>query len=218
MHLVPASRFAAFDASVYVTPSAAAALYAAGYRTAFRYARRDKKVNLIPDTSPPVSLSIRERDELLAAGFKISLVQFASLSLVPSTATGKSAGEAMVYNAQRLGFSPGAALWCDVEWATTPPGGDLAVMQYVDAWALAVVTAGYVCGCYVGPNAGLTGSQWYARPKVTAYWKSASAVPWVENRGFQAIQGLPITVGGIEIDQDLLCLDNKNQLFSCLGA
>jgi hypothetical protein len=218
MRSVSASRFAAYDTSSYVTPSAATALYAAGYRLAFRYARRDKKVNLIPDTSQPVSLSIRERDELLATGFKLSLVQFASLSLVPSAATGAQAGSAMAYNAQQLGFLPGNMLWCDVEWAQVPVGGATAVMAYINAWALAVVNFGFACGCYVGPNAGLTGDQWYSLPKVTAYWKSASAVPWVENRGFQAIQGLPIMVGGIEIDQDLLCLDNKNQLFSCLGA
>jgi hypothetical protein len=218
MNLVQASRFAAFDASEYITPSAATALYAAGYRLAFRYARRDKKVNLIPDTSSPVSLSIRERDELLAAGFKISLVQFASLSLVPSASTGQQAGEAMAYNAQQLGFLPGSALWCDVEWAQVPAGGATAVMAYINAWALAVTNAGFVCGCYVGPNAGLTGDQWYSLPKVKAYWKSASVVPWVSTRGFQAIQGLPIKVGGVEIDQDILCFDNRNDLFKCLAA
>lgn len=218
MRSVTASRFAAFDASVYVTPSMASALYAAGYRTAIRYARRDKKVNLIPDTSAPVSLSIRERDELLATGFRLSLVQFASLSLVPSASTGKQAGEAMVYNAQQLGFLPGNALWCDVEWATVPAGGAAAVMAYINAWALEVVNAGFECGCYVGPNSALSGAQWYSLPKVTCYWKSASAVPWVENRGFQLIQGLPITVAGLEIDQDLVCMDNKNELFTCLAA
>jgi hypothetical protein len=218
MRSVSASRFAAFDASEYITPSNASALYAAGYRLAFRYARRDKKVNAIPDTGSPVSLSLRERDELLAVGFKLSLVQFASLSLVPSTATGVQAGSAMVYNAQQLGFLPGNVLWCDVEWASVPSGGASAVMAYIKAWALEVVNAGYVCGCYVGPNAGLTGDQWYSLPKVTAYWKSGSAVPWVTNRGFQALQGLPILVGGVEIDQDLICLDNKNEVFTCLGA
>lgn len=218
MRLVSASRFIGFDASEYVTPAAAATLYAAGYRTAFRYARRDKKVNLVPDTGSPVSLSIRERDELLAVGFRVSLVQFASLSLVPSVTTGQQAGEAMVYNAKQLGFLPGAALWCDVEWAAVPAGGAAAVMAYINAWALAVVNAGFECGCYVGPNAGLTCDQWYSLPKVTCYWKSGSAVPWVSNRGFQVIQGIPITVGSLEIDQDMVCMDNRNEIFKCLAA
>jgi len=225
MKSVTVSRFIGFDASVYVESKYASMLYDNGYRLAIRYVRRDSHVNTTPDLSGgSTSLSFQERDELLSVGFKLTVVQFASLSLVPSASTGTQAGVAAANNAKTLGFVPGDIVWCDLEWASVPAGAPTSVIAYVDAWATAVVAQGLVAGLYVGPNCGLTGTQLWQRPKIKAYWKSAAIVPWVDNRGFQMIQGLPITLGatasqnGIEVDQDICCFDNKNELFKCMAA
>ncbi|MFA5135507.1 MAG: glycoside hydrolase domain-containing protein [Patescibacteria group bacterium] len=222
MYSAQASRFIGFDTSTYCSPQYARILWDAGYRLAIRYIRRDKHVNAVPDLNGLVSLSLQERDELLSIGFKITCVQFAKLSLVPSTAEGTAAAEAGVYNAKALGFKAGDTIWYDFEWSTSQNAS--AVMSYIDAIGKYTVANGFKMGSYVGPNCSLSGDQWYARPYCTAYWKSGAIVPWVTQRAFQLIQGVPITVGktstraGINIDQDIVCYDNKNEIFSCLAA
>ena len=156
-----------------------------------------------------VTLSKQELADLLAAGLAVIPVQLGDAKLVPSAAEGTNVGRAAAQNAATLGFPQGVTVWCDLEWADEPQGDDQAVVDYANAWAAPVVAAGYDAGLYVGPNVPLTGTQLYALPQFSHYWKAASKTPWVATRGFQIIQSLTLTTNGIAIDADVICFDAK---------
>ena len=52
------------------------------------------------------------------------------------------------------------------------------------------------------------GAQASAGAANRCYWKSASRVPIVDNRGYQMIQSLPHDVAGIDLDSDVTKNDN----------
>jgi hypothetical protein len=207
MKLTKAPRRAGFDTAAYVPIETAKRLKASGYFYALRYLRRDRHVNEQPDLSGGVvSLSSQELRELLSAGLDVGFVQFYS-NAAPSEKRGRHVGENAAWNARQLEVPEGVTLWMDLEWATVaPPAADS--LAYANAWAKAVAAVGYEPGVYVGSNCGLNGDQLWSFPQIRHYWKSASMVPWVPNRGFQMIQTLPTKVHGLMIDQDVSCLDN----------
>jgi hypothetical protein len=211
-----ATRCLGFDADTCISAAQAQSFYAAGYRFCARYLAR----TALPQ--PPVhggsNLSVAEAQDLLRAKLALVLVQHADDALVPDASTGALAGEAAAKNAQGLGFPSGMTLWCDLEWASRPslPAAD-AVTDYLNAWAAAVKSGGFVPGLYVGPNQPLSGEQLHQLPGFAHYWKSASAVPWVAMRGFQMVQGLPVTVQNVEVDPDLIVLDAFGEGFTWLS-
>jgi Rv2525c-like, glycoside hydrolase-like domain len=206
-----APRRLGFDASVYVDPETARKLRDCGHRIAIRYIRRDKHVNEKPDTTWPISLSSQELRELLAADLDISIVQFYS-GRAPSKELGEKVGAAAAHNCKALSIPAEVTVWCDLEWPSkAPPAAD--VLVYANAWAKEVVDAGYEAGMYVGANCGVNGDQLWSMPKVRHYWKSASLVPWVSNRGFQMVQTLEIEVQGIKVDQDIAMFDALGDRF-----
>ena len=220
MQVTTATRLIGFDTSVYVNPKYHKLLRNAGYSFAVRYIWRTKAVNSTPNSGWPCALSKQELTELLDSGFGVSIVQFANnSSFIPTKSDGTSVGEAAAYNALGLGIPVGATLWCDAEWSSTTPDSK-AVLDYLNAWAEPVIAVGYEAGLYVGPNQGLTGDQLYGcLNKFNHYWKCASIVPWVSNRGFQMFQGAQTTLfktdsdQGLLVDQDIVCYDNKNERF-----
>ena len=199
-----------FDASTYIGPESAERFLEAGYATAFRYVKRRRRVYDTPQTWP-VSLSHQELRELTDVGMMVSLVQF----VVPEVSgggggreNGKRLGDAAGWNAQQLGAPAGITVWCDAEGWGDRSRAD--ILAYLDGWAEVCSGYGYRPGLYVGAGLpGVTGEDLWKRPGYTAYWRAASIVPQVPNRGWTVIQGMQQKVFGETIDQDMIALDHK---------
>jgi len=216
-----APRFAAVDCATRVSREQADQLYAAGYRTIFRYLDR---VISDPDVDDrwPINLTRPELADLLDAGLYVSLVQYYSTAYEStdkgkkfSRAYGERIGNAAATNARNLGIPAGVTIWCDLEFCAdaTPE----MISDYLDGWSsqVVVVSPGFDPGMYVGSNLGshdtgyMTGSALYMRPRFRSYWRAASIVPQIPNRGWTAVQGLPIKLFGLELDQNMIALDHR---------
>ena len=219
-HRAPA--FPAFDTSNYVTPEMAARFFEAHYRTVFRYVKLSRRVYDTPQTWP-VSLSRQELRELVDAGFMVSLVQF----LVSEAAgggrgaeNGKRYGDAAGWNAKELGAPAGITVWCDAEGWENQSRDD--ILAYLNAWAKACSSYGYRPGLYVGSGLpGITPEDLWGLPGFSAYWRAASIVPQVLNRGWTVAQMCEMKVFGLGIDADWIGLDHKargwSDIFRVIG-
>ena len=152
-----------FDTAERVSTGAAAAFRRRGYRFAVRYVRRDK-----PHAS---ALSASEARSLLGVGIGLMLVQYveSDTSWSPSGAKGSTNGGVAAAEAQRLGVPWGVTVWCDLE-GVAPGTPAQRVIDYCNRWHVAVTSAGYVAGLYVGYRAGLTRTQLYRALRFTHYW------------------------------------------------
>lgn len=220
MKLTTCARCLGLDTSVYVHPKYHKLLWQAGYRLIIRYIWKHKYINKTPNSGWPVALSVQELIELTDAGFGVGIVQIAnSQSLIPSDVAGEEAGDAAAFNAYGLGVPKGATIWCDAEWPVVPSNAPVGVLDYLNGWSYKETAGAYEAGLYVGGNMGLSSKELYGLPRFRHYWKSASAVPWVYERGFQMIQGTQTTLfktdndNGLLVDQDIVCLDNKYERF-----
>jgi len=187
-----------FDTTEPISPSAAAAFHRQGYRFCVRYVRRDK-----PHAS---ALSAKEAKSLLSAGIGLMLVQYveSDTSWIPSGAKGATNGSVAASEAAKLGAPWGITVWCDLE-GVKPGTSAQKVIDYCNRWHLAVSSAGYVPGLYVGYRAGLAPTQLYRALRFTHYWGAfnlnADQAPLV--RGLQmkqSLRGQSDTVPGVAID------------------
>jgi Domain of unknown function (DUF1906) len=151
------------DTAETVTASEAVALHKNGFRFCVRYVRRDK-----PHES---ALSANEAKSLLNAGLGIMAVQYveSESSWKPTGTKGSRNGESAASEAEKLGLPWGVTIWCDLEGvdAGTPAQ---TTIDYCNRWHVAVSSAGYVPGLYVGYRAGLTPLQLYRSLRFTHYW------------------------------------------------
>jgi hypothetical protein len=175
-------------------PSRASAIKSAGYEFIVRYLG---------------SLTTLERNSILHAGLGILAVTYSRrANWQPSGELGDLDGLHAVANARMAGLLQGMTLYCDLEG---PAGTANDSIEYVNAWASRVQTAGYVAGLYVGWGIKLTAEQMYHSLKVTGYWDSCSSNPSVAHRGFQMFQVNPPNqkVAGILVDIDRIAADQK---------
>jgi hypothetical protein len=154
-----------FDTAERVSTNAAAAFRRNGYRFSIRYVRRDK-----PHAS---ALSATEAKTLLNVGLGLMLVQYveSETSWSPTAAKGTTNGGVAASEAERLGVPWGVTIWCDLEGVArgTP---SQRVIDYCNRWHVAVTSAGYHAGLYVGYHAGLTATQLYRALRFTHYWSA----------------------------------------------
>lgn len=207
-----------FDASCYVWPEAAKAMWDKGFRIVFRYLRLwDKRVLERPDNlGGSDSLSKQERDELLAMGYMIGLVSFATLSAwkYPLTAAGGTdRGDIAGWNATELGFPQGMHLHSDQEYSSVPPNSKTALPAYENA-RFDVIRDRYamVSSLYVGTNLGMTGKELCSSIVTPNFWRCAVVdTPTPSPRGVKIQQGFPktIQVGSrkLEYDPDVVSAD-----------
>lgn len=152
-----------FDANVVITPDAAAAFFAHGYRFCMRYVARRKEGD--NDLSPA------EAQTLLGTGFGLMIVQHVESEdgWVPTPAKGAAYGAMAASESTRIGIPAGVCVWCDLEGvAVGTPADD--VIAYCNRWHSAVASAGFVPALYVGWHAGLTPTQLYRALRFTHYW------------------------------------------------
>ena len=154
-----------------------------GYRFCVRYVRRDK-----PHAS---ALSASEAKSLLSNGIGLMLVQYveSESSWNPTAAKGTTNGRIAGAEAAKLGVPWGVTVWCDLE-GVAPGTASSRVVDYCNNWHLAVASAGYVPGLYVGYRAGLSATRLYRALRFSHYWSAynlnADQVPAV--RGVQMKQ------------------------------
>ena len=141
----------------------------------------------------------------LSAGLGVMLVQHVRYPGWTATeAQGAIDGAAAAANARAAGYLPGCHLWLDLEGVANV--GD-EVIAYVNAWASAVVAAGFLAGLYVGYSCGLTPKQLYeSLPDIHAYWSDFGQRS-VERRGFCMKQHPQCLVAGIQVDPDEVMAD-----------
>lgn len=171
-----------FDANARITPAAASAFFARGYRFAVRYVRRA--------VDGGHDLNAGELATLLGAGLGVMVVQHVALpGWRPSGSLGAAYGGTAAAEAARDGVPRGVHVWCDLEGvARGTPAAD--VIDFCNRWHERVNAAGYRAGLYVGDSAGLSGDLLYRKLKFTSYWSAynlnADAYPTV--RGVQMRQ------------------------------
>ncbi len=190
-----------FDIDAVISPGLANLFKSNGYAFCGRYLSLGKG-------QAPGDLTNEEAAGILNAGLALIAVQHVvSESWAPDQENGSRYGANAAANAASIGLPKGMNIWCDLEGvaAGTPAQ---AVIDYCNAWYVAVSNAGYVPGIYVGASCVLNGQQLYDLP-FQHYWKSASEVPPVEPRGYQLVQGLPVPVFGTEIDPDTTQNDSQ---------
>lgn len=101
----------------------------------------------------------------------------AGLGFMPCTYADQFDGSTTVARLTALQLPKGCTVWLDVEGERIcPPQIEPLLLQAkINAWASAVIDAGYIAGLYVGAPQPLTSAELYAL-KVTRYWKSASRI------------------------------------------
>lgn len=152
-----------FDTAETVTARSALAFHRRGYRFCVRYVRRDR-----PHAS---ALRISEAKSLLSVGIGLMIVQYveSDTAWTPSAAKGTRNGEVAAGECEKLGLPWGVTVWCDLE-GVAPGTPSQRVIDYCNAWHMAVSSAGFVPGVYVGYRAGLTPTQLYRALRFTHYW------------------------------------------------
>jgi hypothetical protein len=153
-----------FDCNARITPEHARRFVQAGYKFAVRYVRRSQRHDF--------DLSIGERDDLLAAGLALMVVQHvAAPGWSPTKNLGLQYGRIAADETLALKIPPGVMLWCDLEGVARAAKPE-DVIGFCNAWYDAVRAAGYTPGLYVGFDPGLSAEQLYRRLKFAAYWSA----------------------------------------------
>jgi len=195
LHQLPPSK--GFDQR---TGGQAAAWWQAAKAAGYQWAALDLYANTLA----------QDVTQALAAGLGVMLFQgyYAPAWAEPEEAA-RRADEAVAV-AREVGYPAGATLWLDCE--------DMAIdreaaMTWITTWAATVKAAGYGPGVYVGANCPLSGEDWWSLPDVMHYWRSASEVPEVANRGYQIIQeALDVALDGHAVDDDTVLRDRLGGL------
>lgn len=150
-----------------------------GFKFCVRY------VNLPNYPSEP-ALTTAEAQTILDGGLALMVVQRARAGTVTADG-GTTDGRYAARRCAEIGLPPGVNVWLDLESVD----GDL--FNYANNWFTEVSSAGYTPGVYVGAGilchgSPVTGQQLYQDLKARHYWRSLSAVPNVDHRGYQMIQ------------------------------
>lgn len=194
------------DTVAILTPAKLAELRGIGHSFAVRY------VPFGGSSTGGWDVTRHEVEHILAAGMVLMLVQRCRVAnWTPSALRGKGDGERAADYALALGYPAGATIWCDLEGVSlgVPPDETIG---HVNAWSTAVSAVGYSPGLYVGWQCGLTSAQLYHRLGLARYWRSASAVPEVQMRGYCMRQSVEQIVAGLRVDMDTIQADHLGGL------
>jgi hypothetical protein len=185
-----------FDTDTVLTTTSAPGLVAAGYCFCIRYLS-------LQSPGKAGDLTLSEAGIILAAKLGLMAVQYVdAYGWTPTAALGTTHGTAAAANAVAAGLPIATTVWLDLEGVASGTSAS-AVSGYANAWFTAVAAAGFLAGIYIGADSGFTTSdQLYQDLSTQHYWSSASSVPAVATRGYQMVQSLGSTVGGVAIDAD----------------
>lgn len=156
-------------------------------------------------TEGPGDLDKNEVHDILSGGLALMTVQHVRYpGWVPSAQMGSDDGGHAARHTVGAGIPAGVTVWCDLEGIK---GTAQETIDYVKGWHQSVRSAGYGTGIYVGGGCPLTSAELYSLP-VDRYWRSFSAVPNVDRRGYCMLQLYPSTmVGGVPVDLNVVQKD-----------
>lgn len=166
---------------------------------------------VLDGASPGVSADIQNA---LDAGLSVQLFQgyFTPAWAVPAQATARA--NALVTLAKEVQWPSGSGapvLWLDLESTGNAPAS--ALITWITNWGRVVQQAGFQAGLYNGPGHPLSGQQLWDIPTITHYWKSASNVPAIPQRGYQMIQtAFNQSFQGVAVDYDTVQADELGSL------
>lgn len=153
-----------FDCNVVLSTATARAFRARGYKFAVRYVPRVKR--------HVYDLTKGEVSAILRAGLSLMVVQHVALpGWQPDGTLGERYGQTAALEADDIGYSLGATLWCDLE-EVAKSATRREVIEYCNCWFDEVENAGYLPGLYVGYGAGLGAQDLYHALKFTRYWSA----------------------------------------------
>lgn len=204
-----ASSVPGFDCDAVLSANLARQFFSQGYRFCLRYVAR---------AQASLNLSAQEATDILNAGLALMAVQHVRApGWSPNQALGQQDGQEAAVMVQGIGFPLGVSVWCDLEEVNAAAQAQ-DVMAYCRTWHQAVRAAGYSPGLYVGAGALLSGQQLFDLP-FQHYWRSASRVPDIPNRGYQLVQLSPtIQLNGILVDVDVAVPDVQGDFARWLRA
>ncbi len=142
------------------------------------------------------------------------------------TLAGHYDGQAGVKQAQAMGFPKGASMFLDLEGLTAYHTDPLVLISMIQAWSLAMVTAGYKAGLYVGSPQPLTSEELWKLTNITMYWRGQGRI--VDRLGNLAeptkcgwclTQSYPSAlVGGVLTDSNLVGQDYLGRCITLVVA
>lgn len=201
------------DASTKLTVSSASALAASVWmgqrvRGVFRYVGLHQPV-------PGYDIDPQERDAILGAGLLLGLVQHCrNPGWTASGPLGQLDGTAAAHCAMIAGYEPGAHLALDLEGLANV---GQPVIDHCEAWAGAVLHAGWTPLLYVGYACGLTPDQLWGLPSFHLYW-SDFGQRYVTNRGFALKQSPQVTIAGVPVDPNVASVDALGGVLQLMAA
>lgn len=198
-----------FDCNVVLTAATARAFAVRGYRFAVRYVPRVKR--------HAYDLTRSEVSAIMRAGLSLMVVQHVALpGWKPDGPLGRRYGETAALEADDVGYTVGATLWCDLE-EVSREATRREVIEYGNAWYDAVHDAGYEPGLYVGYGAGLGSQDLFHALKFRRYWAAYNlnrdrypAVRGVQMRQFAATSADRVPGVSFEFDVNLIGKDAMN--------
>jgi hypothetical protein len=136
----------------------------------------------------------------------------------PSGDIGATDGQMALDWLADLSIPKGATVWLDLEGCMGPADK---TAEWINAWSMLVVGAGYQAGLYVGADpGGLDSEALWKLPRITRYWRSGSRVPEPSNRGWcmQQLRPLDVMLGPIRVDHDAIETDFRGGLPTWIEA
>jgi hypothetical protein len=187
------------DTATKLMPPVIAQVAANGYAGVVRYVP-------LPGNKLDPDIDSKELGSILDAGLALLLVQHVrNPKWNPARHPGEIDAAAAIKVANAAGYLPGAHVFLDLEGIS---GNAADTKAFAEAWAAAIVQAGYRAGCYVGYDVPLDAVQLYDLRNIRSYWSDAGTRV-VARRGFAMKQQQPsIIIAGVEFDIDTMQPDN----------
>jgi hypothetical protein len=104
---------------------------------------------------------------------RLAYLLAAGIAFMPCTFANKFDGDKAVAQCRALGLPLGVTVWLDLEGKSIFDTASATLIAAINAWATAILAAGFQPGLYVGSPQPLTSEELYAL-KVTRYWNALS--------------------------------------------
>jgi hypothetical protein len=197
------ARIVGFDIDRRLSADECSRLYLAGFAFGARY------VGLHSSGISAEDLDAAEVARITDSGLALLTVQHARSSGW-SESTGRSDGGAAARNHLALGLPFDQTVSCDLEAGPVALSRQQAI-DYGGGWFEEARREG--CSdlqVYIGDGVPLSSSELFHKLAFTLYWKSASAVPDVYERGYGMVQLWPFgqVVSGVALDIDVIGSDH----------
>jgi hypothetical protein len=106
---------------------------------------------------------------------RLKYILDSGMAFMPVTLAGRYSGPEAVASCVKLGLPKGCTVWLDLEGQASYVMPPAELIAKINAWAKAMIAAGYQPGLYIGSPQPLTAAELY-QLAVVRYWKAPSRV------------------------------------------